>query len=132
MASIQPALVQEVINSYVTDPKAQDLLTKLAVQSPDENGFLLHQGIIRHQGKVWIRDNSTLQTRLIAALHSSPIGGHSGTNATYHRLKNLFSWKGMKQDVDSFVKQCVVCQQAKHVNTLPSGLLAPMPIPEGA
>jgi len=38
----------------------------------------------------------------------------------------------MKQDVDSFVKQCVVCQQAKHVNTLPSGLLAPLPIPEGA
>jgi len=82
VASIQPAWVQEVINSYATNPKAQELLTKLAVQSPDENGFLLHQGIIRHQGKVWIRDNSTLQTRLIAALHSSPIGGHSGTNAT--------------------------------------------------
>jgi len=38
----------------------------------------------------------------------------------------------MKQDVDSFVKQCVVCQQAKHTNTLPAGLLAPLPTPEGA
>ena len=90
VASIQPAWVQEVINSYATDPKAQDMLTKLALHSPDDNCFMLHQNIIRHQGKVWIGDNSALQTRLIAALHSSPIGGHSGINATYHRLKNLF------------------------------------------
>ena len=132
MASLQPAWVQEVVNSYATDPKAQDLLTKLALHSPDDDGFALHQNIIRHNGKVWIGDNSALQTRLIATLHSLAIGGHSGTNATYHRLKYLFSWKGMKQDVDSFVKQCSICQHAKHVNALPSGLLAPLPIPEGA
>lgn len=65
-------------------------------------------------------------------MHSSAIGGHSGTNATYHRLKNLFSWKGMKQDVEAFVKQCAICQQAKHSNSLPAGLLAPLPIPGGA
>ena len=70
--------------------------------------------------------------RLINAMHSSAIGGHSGTNATYYRLKNLFSWKGMKQDVENFVKQCSICQQAKHINSLPAGLLAPLPIPNGA
>jgi len=37
----------------------------------------------------------------------------------------------MKQDVDSFVKQCSTCQQAKHLNTHPMGLLQPLPIPEG-
>lgn len=49
-----------------------------------------------------------------------------------HRLKNLFSWKGLKQDVDSFVKQCSICQQAKHSNDHPAGLLQPLPIPVGA
>ena len=38
----------------------------------------------------------------------------------------------MKQDVEDYVKQCSVCQQAKHMNSLPAGLLAPLPIPEGA
>jgi hypothetical protein len=104
VATVQPAWIQEVVNSYTTDPAAQSLLTKLVVHSPDDNGFSLHQHLIRHHGKVWIGSNSALQTRLIAALHSSVIGGHSGTKATYYRLKNIFSWKGMKQDVDDYVK----------------------------
>jgi hypothetical protein len=37
----------------------------------------------------------------------------------------------MKQDVDSFIKQCAICQQAKHTNHHPLGLLQPLPIPDG-
>ena len=132
VSEVQPVWLQEVLNSYATDPKAQQLLAQLAIHSPDDSGFSLHQNLIRHKEKVWIGDNSALQTKLIAAFHSSAIGGHSGTKATYHRLKNLFAWKGMKQDVDNFIKQCSICQQAKHINALPAGLLAPLPIPDGA
>ena len=73
-----------------------------------------------------------MQTKIIAAFHSSAIGGHSGVQATYHRIKRLFHWKGLKQAVDDFVKQCQICQQAKHLNTHPAGLLQPLPIPQGA
>ena len=34
--------------------------------------------------------------------------------------------------VEDFIKQCQICQQAKHLNTSPAGLLQPLPIPEGA
>ena len=37
----------------------------------------------------------------------------------------------MKQDVKAFVKQCSICQQSKHTNTHPMGLLQPLLIPEG-
>lgn len=43
----------------------------------------------------------------------------------------MFVWKGLKQDVEGYVKQCAVCQQAKHLNTHPAGLLQPLPVPEG-
>jgi hypothetical protein len=34
VSTVQPAWVQEVINSYVTDPQAQQLLQRLAISSP--------------------------------------------------------------------------------------------------
>lgn len=37
----------------------------------------------------------------------------------------------MKLAVEEFIKQCSVCQQAKHMNHPPTGLLQPLPIPEG-
>ncbi|WVZ51461.1 hypothetical protein U9M48_002607 [Paspalum notatum var. saurae] len=119
---VQPVWLQEVLNSYAADAHAQQLLAQLAVSSPDSNGFELVDGLIKHKGLIWI----ALRTKIIAALHSSPIGGHSGTKATYYRLKKLFGWKGLRSDVDEFVKQ------SKHELVHSPGLLQPLPIPDGA
>lgn len=132
VSSPQPVWLQAVANSYVTDPAAQKLLAQLAVHSPNEQGFLLENGLIRFHGKIWVGQNSAIQTKIVSALHSSAIGGHSGVQATYYRVKGLFYWKGLKQTVVDFVQQCTICQQAKHLNSHPAGLLQPLPIPEGA
>jgi hypothetical protein len=131
VSEVQPVWVQEVLNSYATDANAQDKLQKLALHSPDAQGFELRQGLIRVHEKIWVGANSALQTKLINAFHNSAMGGHSGVLPTYHRLKRLFSWSGMKQSVEDFVRQCAVCQQAKHAHTRPAGLLQPLPIPDG-
>jgi hypothetical protein len=120
-----------VLNSYVTDALAQAKLQAPAVHSPDSQGFELHKGLIEVHGKIWVGANSALQTKLINAFHNSAVGGHSGVLPTYKRLKRLFSWSGMKTSVEDFVKQCVVCQQAKHLHSKPAGLLQPLPIREG-
>jgi len=88
---VQPAWVQEVLNSYTTDSQAQQLLQRLAITSPDTQGYSLDKGIIWYQGKVWIVSNSALQTKLISTYHSSALGGHSGIAATYYRLKKHFA-----------------------------------------
>jgi hypothetical protein len=128
----QPTWLQAVLNSYHTDAVAQKLLQALSIQSPNEHGYYLEDGLIKLHNQVWIGDNTALRTKLIAVFHSSPIGGHSSVNATYHKIKKLFYWKGMKQDVEESIKQCAVCQQAKHEHTHPAGLLQPLPIPAGA
>jgi hypothetical protein len=131
VSSIQPAWIQEVLNSYTTDSNAQQLLQQLAISSPDQQGYHLQQGLIWHQGKIWIGHNSALQTKIIAACHSSALGGHSDIAVTYARLKNHFSWKGMKMDMENFVKQCTVYQHVKHSLQHLMGLLQPLPIPTG-
>jgi hypothetical protein len=129
---VQPFWIQEVVNSYQTDQFAQDLLAQLAVTSPNADGFSLDNGVIRQDNKIWIGHNSALQTKLIATFHASAIGGHSGSQVTYMKLKQVFTWKGLKMDVEKFVKQCSICQKAKHGQQHPAGLLQPLPIPDGA
>jgi hypothetical protein len=82
-SEVQPVWVQEVINSYATNSFAQQLLAQLAISSPDEHGYSLHQGIIRWGSLIWVGDDSALKTRLIEAFHSTVVGGYSGVHATY-------------------------------------------------
>jgi hypothetical protein len=103
-SELKPAWIHEVVNSYVTDAQAQELLTQLAVASPNEQGYTLHQGIIRIGSRIWVDNNSALSTKLIEAFHSTALRGHSGVQATYVRLKQLFHWRGLKLDVENFIK----------------------------
>jgi hypothetical protein len=118
VSEVQPIWVQEVLNSYETDMEAQELKTQLLIQSPNEQGYSLHQGIIRRNGVIWIGDNSALRTKLITTLHDSAIGGHSGVHATYHRVKKCFgrrdlrmmllsSWGSAKYVSRLKVKECI-------------------------
>jgi len=67
VSSVQPAWIQEVLNSYATDAQAQQLLTRLIISSLDAQGYSLDRGLVRHHGKVWIAQNAALQTKIIDA-----------------------------------------------------------------
>jgi hypothetical protein len=131
ISTCQPAWIQEVLNSYTTDSDMQILIQQLAIHSPDDKGFSLHHGLVKYKGRLVIGENLALQTKLIDNLHDSAVGGHSGIQATYQRAKKLYYWAGMKLAVELFVRQCQVCQQAKHSNLKPAGLLQPLPLPTG-
>ena len=113
-SSSQPVWLQEVINSYEVDSHAQELLQKLAISPDDTSEYSLAKGVIKQQGRIWIGANQALKTKLISAFHASAVGGHSGIQATYQRIRKLFVWTGLKQDIIDFVHQCTICQQAKH------------------
>lgn len=126
-----PVWIQEVVNSYVVDEEAQQLLQELVVTGSNAKGFTLSNGLIRYKKKIWVGANTALQTKIIHVFHSSAIGGHLGSQATYKRVNEVFHWAGLKTAVESFIKQCAVCQQAKHELCKPPGLLNPLPIPSG-
>jgi hypothetical protein len=127
-----PSWLDEVKLSYDSDPKATELLAKLAISSKDEPNYALHQGLICYKGCIWVGANSTLQTKIIQAFHLSAVGGHSGFPVTYGRVKQLFAWSELKTAVHQFVSQCPTCQQAKPDRAKYLGLLQPLPIPSMA
>jgi hypothetical protein len=102
---------------------ARQLLALLVVCSPNEQGLSLHQGLVRKGDQIWVGHNLALRTKLIVVLHDSALGGNSRIMATYHHVMKAFYWKGLKGDVENYIKQCVVCQQAKVDHIHPFGLL---------
>ena len=70
-----------------------------------------------------------LKPKVLHLVHNSPLGGYAGFLKSYRKLKQDFFWQGMKADLKTHIKECVVCQQMKHETCHPAGLLQPLPIP---
>ena len=119
--------LSEVAASYETDSHAQQLIDKLVVDPATVQHFSFRDGLLRYKQRVWIGNNPKLQTRIIAALHDSVVGGHSGIPVTYRRIKQLFAWTGLKSAVQEFAHACVTYQRAKPDCTRLPGLLQPVP-----
>lgn len=79
---------------------------------------------------IWLGNHQEAKQAILLALHNSGIGGHSGVTVTYQKVKILFAWPNLKQDVISYISKCTVCQQAKPEHTRTPGLLQHLPIPE--
>jgi hypothetical protein len=129
---IQPQWLKEVLLSYQGDPQAQDFLARLTNPFDEVPHYSLHDGIIHYDKQIWIGSSTTLRSKLIAAMHSGAVGGHSRVPVTYRRMKQHFAWTGMKADVHDFVTACQVCQQAKPDRSKLPELLQPLPVPDHA
>uniref|UniRef100_A0A8R7P7T8 Integrase catalytic domain-containing protein n=1 Tax=Triticum urartu TaxID=4572 RepID=A0A8R7P7T8_TRIUA len=126
-----PTWLEVVQQGYTEDPAAQKILARLATSTSNLDGFHLQNGIIKQHGRIWLGDNVELQKQVLAALHTGAIGGHSGFNVTYHRVRR-FTWPGLKHHVKLFVEACQICKQAKPERVRYPGLLEPLPVPTQA
>jgi hypothetical protein len=69
---------------------------------------------------------------LLRAAHAHRFSGHGGVAKTISRLRLRYFWPGMAADVDKFVAECAVCQEAKSPpnRSAKEASLRPLPIPD--
>ena len=48
---------------------------------------------------------------VLQIMHNHPTGGHFGVENTYRKIKERFYWKGMKNDIEQYIKYCDSCQR---------------------
>jgi transposase InsO family protein len=129
LSTAVPKWLETMAEGYLQDKSSKDLLTELSVSGSNAQGYTLSDGIIRYKGRIWLGANTEAHQAILLALHSNGIGGHSGITATYHKVKQLFAWPNMKEDIRKYVNSCEVCLQAKTEHNKYPGLLQPFPPP---
>ena len=101
--------VREITTSYEQSTSTKDINTRLVVQPTDQFGYTLSARLLRYKGRLVIGEDSQLKDRILQSLHNSPIGGHSGLNVTYSKVRQLFYWPGLRCDVTTYVLECSIC-----------------------
>ncbi|KAL3510317.1 hypothetical protein ACH5RR_029718 [Cinchona calisaya] len=92
ITTVRLAWLKEVSTIYTLDSKSTQLLQELVVDASELPNYNYEQGIIRYKGRVFAQGSSHLRGKLIGGMHDSLLGGHSGNQGTYQRLKSLFYW----------------------------------------
>ncbi|GKB95903.1 transposon ty3-I gag-pol polyprotein [Tanacetum coccineum] len=99
ITDISNDLLQRIKVSWESDPNIQQIISKVQDRSSVGSKFTWQDDQLRRNGKLVIGSNENLRQELLKYYHDEPLGGHSGVEASYKRLKVVFYWKGMKRSV---------------------------------
>ena len=66
--------------------------------------------IIYYKDRIYLVPESKLKEKIMKAMHDTPLTGHLGYFETYRKIRERFSWKGLKDDVLRHSRECVTCQ----------------------
>ncbi|GKA86442.1 retrotransposon-related protein [Tanacetum coccineum] len=129
ITDISNDLLQRIQASWEGDPSIQQIINQIKDGPVAGSKFTWQSDQLRRNGKLVIGENDNLRQKLLKFYHDEPMGGHSGVEASYKRLKVVFYWKGMKKSVREHVRVCTIYQCHKPDLAPYPGLLQPLPIP---
>ncbi|XP_028794242.1 uncharacterized protein LOC114749870 [Neltuma alba] len=121
-------LVDRVKEGLKQDPQAKSLM-ELASQGKTRR-FWLEDGVLITKGnRVYVPKWQGLRKEIIKECHDSRWAGHPGVRRTMALIERAYFWPQMRDDVELYVKTCLVCQQDKVEQRPVSGLLEPLRFP---
>lgn len=141
---VADALSRKVVASAVSQPHS-GLVDRIKVGlDNDATARLLRNQVMEGKSqRFWYEDDliytkgrrlfvpryEGLRREVMKECHDSKWAGHPGVNRTLALLEDRFYWPDMRNDIEAYVKTCLVCQQDKLEQRKPGGQLEPLPIP---
>jgi hypothetical protein len=125
----QCQIIPQVKEVLKVDTQWSEIIQKCLTQGGSYLQYTFRDGLLYWKQRLVIPQKNDLIQQILYEFHTSPIGGHAGFTRTMPIMKSQVYWPDMKKDIQQYVQTCVVCQQVKTSNTLPAGLLQPLPIP---
>jgi len=87
-------MLHKIHHSYLNDVNLQHLVQELQAHPNLHPHYTWTTNELRRKGRLVIGNNIDLRQDILKWLHSSLFGGHSGINASLHRIKALFLLEG--------------------------------------
>jgi len=125
----QLSIVTKIKQAMQNDTKVQNLLELCVTNESQDPHYKVNDGLLYWKERLVIPDDLALKQLIAHECHNSLVGGHAGYTRTLARVTAQFHWQGIHQFIKEYVRNCLVCQQAKTTTTAPAGLLQPLPIP---
>ncbi|KAG9458138.1 hypothetical protein H6P81_002646 [Aristolochia fimbriata] len=92
--------------------------------------FWLDDGLLKTKGgRLYVPKHDSMRKDILRECHDTLWAGHPGQRRTIALVTRHFYWPGLEEDVEEYVRTCLVCQQDKVERRRPGCLLDPLPIP---
>ncbi|KAL8170829.1 hypothetical protein V2J09_022633 [Rumex salicifolius] len=85
-----------------SDPSLHKIITELATDPSSHPSYSYANSELRYKNKLVVGNDPAIKLKIFQWLHDSSLGGHSGRDATLHRIKSLFFWPRMTVDVQTY------------------------------
>lgn len=119
---LMTSFLQRCLNGYKSDP-----WFKIAANTADL--VKDKDGLWHHLKQIVVPNVDTLYNDILAEVHDTPFGGHTGIQRTYDLIHRLFWWPGVRAKVIEYVGTCHTCQRNKRSRQAPAGLLNSLDVP---
>lgn len=122
-----PASFTSIRDHQQQDPLCKGIYDKLVQGTPVVDHKLSHELVMvktGKQGRYRVLLPTTLVVMILKYYHDSVMGGHLGQLKTYHKVARQFYWKGMRRDIQAYVRRCVLCQRSKPATTQKTGFFS--------
>ncbi|GJY15488.1 transposable element [Tanacetum coccineum] len=122
---VQPSSHDEYASEYANDLDFIHVIEDLESGKPTEYNW---KGKLLYKGSVLCVPKMVERVHWMREAHTSKVAGHFGVTKTLQNLQRYVFWPRMHQDVNNFIKGCVLCSTSKPANRK-VGLYTPLPVP---
>lgn len=92
ISSLHSDLMEKLRKHWNEEPQWQQIIQDLKREPASHPHYRWQHYILTRKGKLVVGHAADLQQIILAWMHSSPQGGHSGIEVTMRRIQTLFYW----------------------------------------
>ncbi|GJY53363.1 putative nucleotidyltransferase, ribonuclease H [Tanacetum coccineum] len=109
-----------------------DVLSQALANDRKTRRFWLKGDMLFTKGdRLYVPKWGDLRRVILKECHDSKWAGHPGIKRMLALVEGTYYWPRMEDNVETFVRTCLICQQDKIEQKKSGGLLEPLPTPKG-